>query len=221
MFNGESSTFNSFTQPAPITGQGGPFYGVYVGLVTDTQDPDGQGRVRIRLPWATDPNGDLYELWARVATLFAGKKRGSWFIPEPNDEVLVGFEAGNPTVPIVLGAFWNGKDSAPESMDKQNNIRSITSRSGIRLTFDDSEGDVQFTVTTPGGQEIICKDTPAEVEIKDVNGNSIKMDSAGITIRTGSTLTLEATMIKASASLVTVDSAMTKFSGIVKSETNI
>ncbi len=206
---------------APITGQGGHFYGVYVALVTDVQDPAGLGRVRVRLPWTTDPDGSAYDTWARVATLMAGNNRGTWFIPEQDDEVLVAFEAGDPRSPIVVGALWNGVDSPPEQMDSGNNLRSITSRSGIRVTFDDTAGGVQFSIETPGGQKITCADTPASIDIVDSSGNEIKMDSAGITMTTGMNVTINATMFKVSASLVTVDAGMSKFSGVVQSDTNI
>lgn len=210
-----------FLPTQPITGQGGRFYGVYVGLVTDVQDPDGIGRVRVRLPWTTDPDGDLYDTWARVATMMAGGDRGTWFIPEPDDEVLIAFQGGDPRHPIVIGSMWNGSDAPPQQMDSNNNIRSITSRSGIVVTFDDSDGGVKFTVDTPGGQKISCEDTPASIEVSDSNGNSIKMDAGGITLDTGANVTINATMLKVSASMVTVDAGMSKFSGVVQSDTNI
>jgi uncharacterized protein involved in type VI secretion and phage assembly len=173
------------------------------------------------LPWATDPDGDAYEIWARVATLMAGANRGSWFIPEPNDEVLIASEGGHPDSPVVLGALWNGVDTPPEQMDSNNNIRSITSRSGIRVTFDDTDGGVQFTIETPGGQQIVCSDTPAQIDITDSNGNQVKMDASGILLSTGMNVTIEATLLKVSASMVTVDAAMSRFSGVVQSDTNI
>lgn len=215
------STLIDFLPPQPVTGQGGHFYGVYTALVTDVQDPDGQGRVRLRLPWTTDPDGHPYEIWARLATMMAGNNRGTWFIPEPEDEVLVAFEGGDPRAPIVVGALWNGVDSPPEQMDNDNNIRSITSRSGIRVTFDDTDGGVQFTVETPGGQKIVCADTPASIDMTDSNGNQVKLDSAGITLSTGMNVTIDATLLKVSASMVTVDSGMSRFSGVVQSDTNI
>lgn len=206
---------------SPLTGQGGHFYGVYIGLVTDVQDPQGLGRVRLRLPWATDPDGDAYEIWARVATLMAGANRGTWFIPEPNDEVIVAFEAGDPRSPIVVGAVWNGVDSPPQQMDANNNIRSITSRSGIKVTFNDTNAGVEFTVETPGGQKVVCADTPASIEMTDANGNQITMDASGITLNASLNVTINATMLKVSASMVTVDAGMSRFSGVVQSDTNI
>jgi uncharacterized protein involved in type VI secretion and phage assembly len=214
-----ANNFNGFTPTPPMTGQAGPWYGVYTALVTDVKDSD--GRVRVRLPWATDPEGAVYVLWARVATLMAGANRGTWFIPEPGDEVMVAFEGGDPRSPIVVGALWNGVDTPPEQMDSKNNIRSITSRSGIRVTFDDTDGGVQFTVETPGGQKVVCADTPASIDMSDSNGNQVTLDSSGITLNSSANVTISATMLKVSASMVTVDSGMSKFSGVVQSDTNI
>src|SRR4029450_1982722 len=70
-------------------------YGVYPAQVTDIKDPDGQGRVKVKLPWSPDANGG-YEVWARLAVLMAGQNRGTWFIPDPNDEVLIMFEGRGP-----------------------------------------------------------------------------------------------------------------------------
>lgn len=215
------AAIHSFLPSPPLSGQGGHFFGVYTALVTDVQDPDGQGRVRVRLPWATDPDGDAYEIWARLATLLAGAERGTWFIPEPDDEVLLAFEAGDPRAPVVVGALWNGVDAPPEQMDNNNNLRSITSRSGIRVTFDDTDGGVQFTIETPGGQKIVCADTPASIDMQDSNGNQVTLDAGGITLNTGQNVTINATMLKVSASMVTVDAGMSRFSGVVQSDTNI
>jgi uncharacterized protein involved in type VI secretion and phage assembly len=215
------TSFLSFLPTPPISGEGGPYYGVYVGLVTDVQDPNGQGRVRVRLPWTTDPEGDPFEIWARVATMMAGGDRGTWFIPEIDDEVILAFEGGCPWSPIVLGAMWNGRDTPPESMDSNNNIRSITSRSGIKVTFDDTNGAVQCKLETPGGQTITCQDTPASLELSDTNGNQITLDASGITLSASANVTISATLLKVSASMVTVDAGMSKFSGVVQSDTNI
>ncbi|HXF60641.1 MAG TPA: phage baseplate assembly protein V [Caldilineaceae bacterium] len=210
-----------FLPPLPPTGQGGRHYGVYPAVVVDNQDPAGLGRVRIRLPWLTDPDGAGYEAWARIATLMAGANRGSWFIPEPDDEVLVAFEAGDGRRPYVLGALWNGVDSPPETMQAGNPIRSLTSRSGIKITLDDSDGAVQLTLETPGGQRIVCTDSPAALELTDANGNRITLDAAGITLETPAKLSISAGTVEVSAGMVTVNAGMSKFSGVVQSDTNI
>ncbi len=218
----QSLTYPDVFMPHTVPhGHGGRLYGVYTAIVTDVQDPDGMGRVRVRLPWTTDQDGDPYEVWARVATLMAGADRGTWFIPEEDDEVLVAFEAGEPRRPIVVGALWNGVDAPPETMQSGNPIRSITSRSGITVTFDDTDGGVEFTIETPGGQKIVCTDTPASIEITDSNGNRIKMEAAGVTVEAASKFTLNASTVEISAGMVTVNAGMSKFSGVVQSDTNI
>lgn len=218
VFNG---VFGTGIDSAPPAGRGGPFYGVYPAEVVDVQDPDGMGRVRVRLPWLQDSGGDNYESWARLATFMAGIGRGSWFIPEPDDEVLVAFQAGDPRHPFVVGALWNGVDNPPETMDSNNNIRSITSRSGIKVTFDDTDGQVAFTIATPGGHTIECEDASTTITISDASGNSIKLEPSGITMTTSGTFSVTASTVDISASLVNVNAGMSQFSGVVKSDTNI
>ena len=88
-------------------GLGGRWYSVYPALVIDIKDPEGQGRVKITLPWSPDTGSARYEAWARLATFMGGNNRGSWFIPDVNDEVLVVFEGGDPRRPYVIGGLWN------------------------------------------------------------------------------------------------------------------
>lgn len=197
-------------------------YGVYPAVVKSVKDPDKQGRVRVMLPWSPDSDSS-YEAWARLATLMAGPKRGTWFIPDVDDEVLVAFEGGDPRRPYVVGAMWNGKDAPPETMDGagDNNKKVIASRKDIRITLDDTNGQVAVTIETPGGQSVVLKDSPASILMEDSNGNSIKMESAGITIQTSGKLKIQASTIDASAGMVKVDSGMSKFSGVVKSDTVI
>lgn len=203
------------------TGPGGRFYGLYPALVTDNQDPDNQGRVRVKLPWSPDNDGAAYENWARLATMMAGANRGSWFVPDVDDEVLVGFEAGDPRRPYVLGMLWNGSDAPPETMDSDNNIKSIVSRAGIRIALDDSTGAVKLTLSTPGGHSLVFDDAARAVTAKDSNGNIIKMEASGISISTAAKVKIDASLIQASAGMVTVDAALSKFSGVVQCDTLI
>jgi len=202
-------------------GFGAPFYGVVIGLVIDIKDPDNQGRVKIKLPAMPDSDDGAYEVWARVATLMAGNNRGSWFIPDPKDEVLVAFLFGDPAQPYVIGALWNGKDSAPESMDGAgNNYKKVLcSRNGVKLTLDDQDGKEKFIVETPGGQKITLQDGPGALEIADSNGNSLKFESSGVTLDSGAKVTINASQVSVSASMVQVDAGMSKFSGVVKCDT--
>src|SRR5438105_14251117 len=113
----EQTPFEMIACERVPAGLGGRWYGVYPALVTDIKDPDNQGRVKVTLPWSPDTGSDRYEAWARLATLFAGNNRGSWFIPDVNDEVLLVFEGGDPRRPYVIGGLCDGSDKLPESMD--------------------------------------------------------------------------------------------------------
>jgi uncharacterized protein involved in type VI secretion and phage assembly len=205
------------------SGLGGRWYGVFPALVTDIRDPDNQGRVKISLPWAPDTGGDRYEAWARLATMMGGNNRGSWFIPDVNDEVLVSFEAGDPRRPYVLGGLWNGSDTPPESMDGagNNEKKVLCSRNGVKLTLDDTDGQEQFIVETPGGQKITLKDGPGSVTVEDSNGNSIKLESAGITVNASAKVTISCSLAEVSASMLTVNAGMSRFSGVVQCDTLI
>jgi uncharacterized protein involved in type VI secretion and phage assembly len=204
-------------------GLGGRWYGVYPALVSDVRDPDGLGRVRVTLPWSPDTGGASYDTWARVATLMGGNNRGSWFIPDVGDEVLVVFEGGDPRRPYVIGGLWNGSDSPPETMDGAgNNFKKVVrSRNGVKITLDDTDGQEKLILETPGGQRVTMKDGPGAVEIVDSNGNSVKLESAGITITAAAKVTVNASQVAVSAGMVTVDAGMSKFSGVVQADTVI
>jgi uncharacterized protein involved in type VI secretion and phage assembly len=219
----DSATSAWFIDSRVPGGLGGRWYGVFPATVTDIKDPDGIGRVKVALPWSPDTGSDKYEAWARVATLMGGNNRGSWFIPDTNDEVLVSFEAGDVRRPFVLGGLWNGEDAPPESMDGsgQNYKKVLRSRNGVKITLDDQDGQESFICETPGGQKITLKDGAGSVEIVDSNGNSIKLEASGITINASAKVTVQAGQVAVSAGMVTVDAGMSKFSGVVQCDTLI
>lgn len=203
-------------------GFGGRFYGVYTGLVTDAVDPTAQGRVQVRMPWSPDSDGSAYEAWVRLATLMAGNNRGSWFIPEPDDEVLILFEAGDTRRPYVIGSLWNGRDVPPQQMDSagRNEIKQLRSRNGVIIRLEDRNGQESLALETPGGQTLKLSDGPGTVEISDSNGNSVTLDS-GVTITAASRITVQSATVEVSAGMVTVNTGISKFSGVVQADTVI
>lgn len=132
-------------------------FGVVVGIVTNNQDPDGGGRVKVRFPWLSDTEESF---WARIAVPMAGNGRGMFFLPEVDDEVLVGFEHGDLRFPYVLGALWNGKDKPPtDNGDGKNNLRVIQSRSGHVIKLNDEEGKETIEIVDKTGKNSIVIDT--------------------------------------------------------------
>src|SRR5688572_28993399 len=83
------------------------YYGVAEAIVTDVNDPEQEGRVKLKYPLFDD---NTVSDWARVRQLYAGKGYGTFFIPEVDDEVLVAFVHGDMKMPIVLGGLYNGSD---------------------------------------------------------------------------------------------------------------
>lgn len=183
--------------------------GVVVGIVTNNQDPDGMGRVKVRFPWRDDADESF---WARMATLMAGPSRGSYFLPEVDDEVLVAFDHGEIHHPYVLGALWNGQDAPPESnRDGKNNIRKITSRSGHEIILDDNTDQQQAKVTiqSQAGHQIVLDDASGQekITIADKTGNNtIVIDSAQNSIAIQSQMRLS---LKASTLEIEADTTMT------------
>ena len=119
--------------------------------VTSNADPEGKGRVQVRMNWQT---GNMHTDWIRVMTPDGGgcrdgveTNRGFVFIPEVGDHVLVGFRHGDPNRPYVMGSLFNGRTGAGGGED--NKCKSITTRSGCALTLNDAEGSV--TLNDKGG----------------------------------------------------------------------
>lgn len=153
-------------------------YGIVVGLVTNNEDPEKLGRVKVKIPRLSDEDETD---WARVASFMAGKDRGGFYLPEVDDEVLVAFEYGDIGMPYVIGSLWNGKDTPPETNeDGKNNIRVIKSRCGHKITFDDSseEKKEKIEILTNGGQSITLDDTDGKrkIEIKSTSGHVLTLD---------------------------------------------
>jgi uncharacterized protein involved in type VI secretion and phage assembly len=168
--------------------------GIVLGIVTKNQDPEKVGRVKIKFPWLADSDESN---WARVATVMAGKDRGTFFLPEVDDEVLVAFDHGDINHPYVIGSLWNGVDTPPETnADGQNKISTIKSRSGHEIIFDDNhkQKKEKIEIHTNAGHTILLDDSAGaeKIEIKDKTGNNtITIDSVQNSINIESAMQLK------------------------------
>lgn len=166
--------------------------GVVIGVVTNNQDPDSLGRVKVKFPWLSDVDESA---WARIAAPMAGNERGFYFLPEVDDEVLVAFEHGDMRFPYVLGALWNGKDAPPlTNSDGKNNVRIIKSRSGHVLKLNDEDGKETIEIIDKGQKNSIIidtsKDTITITSNKDITlsaaQGTIKLDAQNVEIHSSS-----------------------------------
>ncbi len=183
--------FAEQVNPYHLSAQSGQFpsvQGLQIGLVTDLEDPDGEQRVKVRLPIV---NPDEEGLWMRIATLDAGNERGTFFRPEIDDEVIVGFIFNDPNQPVILGMLHSSALPAPLTASNDNHEKGYVSRAGIKMIFNDDEKS--YKLETPGGKKITLSDKDGVVQIEDENGNKIKMEASGVTVESATSLTLKAT----------------------------
>lgn len=173
--------------PASSSGQLSSIHGLHTGIVTDIEDTSGEYRVKVRLPLVNENDEGVY---ARVATLDAGNNRGTFFRPEIDDEVLIGFMNDDPRHPVILGMLHSSNKTAPWEPENDNPKKGYVSRSGIKISFDDEKKCL--LMETPGNRLLEMDDDGGTITIKDTNGNKIRMDSDGITIESAKDLVLKA-----------------------------
>jgi len=167
--------------------------GLVVGVVTDNQDPKGQGRVKVRYPCLSKDNASD---WARIIAPGNGPDRGLQFVPEVNDEVLVGFEQGDVHHPYILGGLWNGKDAPPRKSDAivsggKVQQRIIRSRLGHTITLDDSDDQPSITIVDKTGNNKIRLESSS-------NNLSIAVDG-DVSLKAKGSVTIEGQSIQVKA----------------------
>lgn len=152
--------------------------GLHVGIVKKIDgDPDKKNRIKVMIPSLKNTGEGL---WAMLGHAYAGNSYGSFFIPELNSEVIIGFLGDDPRFPVVLGSLYSKINKAKETFTKENNIKSVLTKGGIRVEFDDK--DKAYKISTPGKNSILVSDKSKGVEIEDQNGNIILTSSKGISI---------------------------------------
>jgi len=178
-------------------------------LVVENEDPHQIGRVKVRFLWQDSGQSTP---WLRVITPYVGgKDTGLYFIPEIDDEVIVGFEGDDAERPYVIGSVYNGVDSPDETwIDQNNDIKVLRTKSGNTIKIIDSPGDEQIILyleneESPekisllgGSKPVMHLETSGELIIKS---RSMKLDveediaittkGGGLVIDTGANLSVK------------------------------
>jgi uncharacterized protein involved in type VI secretion and phage assembly len=177
-------------------------YGVAIASVISNIDSLGEARVQIRLPWLPG-----YEPFARVATMMAGMNRGSFFIPQIGDEVLVAFNHGDVREPFILGTLWNTLDRPPAlSPTDAITKRSIHTPLGQELTFDEALQSVTISNTTKQTLTLdLAKAQLAAGTLPPPTRASVTLSATGaITIEGLVSITLKAPLIELDGKIVKI-----------------
>lgn len=150
------------------------FYGTFEGIVTRTDDPEGEGRVKVTYPWF---NKKMESEWAPVMQFFAGPGHGSFFVPVEGSLVLCSCRHGDLRKPVIVGGLYNGEDK-PNSDHVRR--REIASENGHRLAMYDSKGDSKGAIV-----------------LEDSSGCKITLSSTGhVVIKACGALTFDAPIIR-------------------------
>jgi Rhs element Vgr protein len=166
------------TSHLPAAGLAAAVHGLQVGVVTELAgDPGKEHRVRVKVPLAGMGEQGV---WARVATLDAGDKRGTFFRPEKDDEVVLGFFHDDASQPVILGMLHSSKKAPPLEATAENHHKAYVSRSGITLEFDDDKK--ALTLKTPGNNRIVLSDDDGGITLEDQNGNRLVLGKDGVVI---------------------------------------
>jgi uncharacterized protein involved in type VI secretion and phage assembly len=131
-------------------------YGVEIAIVTNVQDPDQLGRVKVCFPRLP---GKPESSWCRVVQPAAGAGRGFYWLPHVNDEVLIAFERGEAQCPYVVGSLWNGKDKPMKAAyTDDNSTVLIQTKSGHQILLDDKGGQEKIVIADKSGQRTLTFD---------------------------------------------------------------
>jgi Rhs element Vgr protein len=171
----------------PASGLLAAVSGLQIAIVTQLEDPDKEDRILVRLPIIDNSEQGI---WARIATLDAGEERGSFFRPEIDDEVIVGFINGNPNDVVVLGMMNSSNKPAPIKASDDNHEKGFVTRSQMKFIFNDDKKSV--VLETPAGKKITVDEDEGVIKIEDENSNIITMDSSSISLESAGDISIKA-----------------------------
>jgi len=165
-----------------------PFCEAQTAVVEDNNDPDGLGRVRVRFLWQQAPE---MSPWIRVVSLHSGADKGVFFIPEKNDEVLVGFESNHPERPFVMGAVYHKNAKPSEWQDKENNKKAFRTKSGNQIYFSDEKGKEEIRIFNKDKANEICLTLEGQGKISLKSKDTLELSAKSIIINADSKISIK------------------------------
>lgn len=196
--------------------------GAQIGIVVSVVDPEGRSRVQVYVP--SVDGAQAAPNWARVAVPFAGDNYGAFLIPNVGDEVIVVYIGGDVSYPVVVGTLWNGATKLPEAIGGDRIDRwTLTGKNGTRIAIvEQAQGQEKIEIETPLGQKATLTDASGgSITLQTTTGTTVTLDTTGLTVKTSGKVDVSASTATLTAGSVTVNSAMSTFSGVVTCDTLI
>ncbi len=201
-------TGNAGARSDPTDGGRPRVNGVIPAVVTSVNDSKNLGRVKVRFAFT----GRVESAWARVAAPWAGAKRGAYFVPEVDDEVLVAFRDGNLKHPYVLGFLWSDPKVHPPEPGPTPRRSSVRSKTGHRVVFDEGDGHESVLIESAKGHRIVLADhaKASDVELRVAGGRAtVSLDADGgtatVTVNDSGQISLDAPRGKVTINAATIE----------------
>ncbi|WP_111709999.1 phage baseplate assembly protein V [Lutibacter citreus] len=180
---------SSSTNTAQRIGQTNNVNGLQIGVVTQiVDDPENEFRIKVRIP-STLPENDE-GVWARLSSIQAGNERGGFFIPEIDDEVIIGCFNNNPDTPVILGKLYSSANPPPLPITEDNYVQGFVSKENTKILINDEDKSVE--ISTDNGNKLLISDNEKGFVLEDENGNKLIMNQNGITLESASDINLKA-----------------------------
>lgn len=210
--------------------QAGRHYGKYRGMVSDNQDPDSLGRLKLRVPSLL---GDQETDWALPCVPYGGADQtGHYFIPPVDAAVWVEFEQGDLSYPIWVGTYWTGDGKPPADKPEKHVLKTTF---GHSLELDDTEGSEAIrlihggdanpsividekgciVITDKKGAEIHLDADGNQLTIKDANDNTVTLAQNGTKVEdaNGNSITMDSSGVKVSGTQIVLDGSQVMLGG--------
>jgi uncharacterized protein involved in type VI secretion and phage assembly len=190
--------------------------GFYRAIVSENQDPEKLGRVRVEYPWFQGDSVERPSEWASVCLPYASSASGFWFLPEIGDEVLVYLQNGNLDHPIVFGALYSQKHLPPvadragdRNENNQNDLKLMRSRKGNVLCLDDSDSHSGFVLKDSENRRIEVLSQSDQVLLSDGKSTQVVLEKGKVRITNsqGDEIVLDSNGIKLKAQKIQIDGA--------------
>jgi Rhs element Vgr protein len=162
--------------------------GLQIGKVVKLDsDPDGESRIQVDIPIL---NGDTNSVWARLSNFYGTDKSGSFFLPEIDDEVILGFFNNDPRFPVILGSLYSSKHTPPYELEAKNNTKAIVTREKMKIEFDEEKKVI--TILTPGKNTVTISDDAKGIKLEDQNSNVVELNDSGISMSSPKDIKIDA-----------------------------